>query len=361
MSRLTLEKVLRYALIALVIAAVAYLLWFFSSLVIYLMVGVVLAYLLNPLATAFEAQGLGRVPAILLTFAAMVAVLVLVAMLLVPFLTEQAVSLGALVDPERLNRIAISVENALARHLPVPPGSVRESVLTAIQALFQQDRLTAWLGATVGVFTTIVYALVIVPFAAFFFLKDGRYIQERILGLVPNRYFEITLGIVAKVETTIGRYFRALFKQTVSVGALATVMLMLVGLKGALVVGVFTGLANTIPYFGPALGFAAGSLVGIAQTGDFSMIPGVLLAMAVTQASDNLFFQPYYFSRAARTHPLLILCAVLIGAELAGILGMLIAIPVMTILRVTIQEVVWSVRNYRIFRTPEPAASAEAG
>jgi predicted PurR-regulated permease PerM len=72
--------------------------------------------------------------------------------------------------------------------------------------------------------------------------------------------------------------------------------------------------------------------------------------MLLTQAADNLVFQPYIFSRAAQTHPLLILFAVLIGAQLGGIIGMLVAIPVMTIIRVTVEELLWSLRNYRILK-----------
>jgi predicted PurR-regulated permease PerM len=349
-ARLTPERILRIVLVVVVVALAAWLLWFFSSLVLYLVVGLVVAYLLSPFVAAFQAQGMSRMPAILFAFVAAVTVLVLLFMLLMPFLTAQAVNLGALVDPELLNRIAGSLERAITRHFPVPEGAVHTGLINAVETLFQQERIAAVFGFTVTFFTNIVYALVIVPFAAFFFLKDGRQIQEQLLRFVPNRYFEITLGIVAKAELTIGRYFRALLLQILSVSMVASVMLMLVGLKGALVIGVFTGLANTIPYFGPALGFAAGSIVGIAQTGDFSMVPGVLLAMAVTQLSDNILFQPYYFSRAARTHPLVILCAVLIGAELAGIIGMLLAIPVITILRVVIEEIIWSFRRYRIFR-----------
>jgi predicted PurR-regulated permease PerM len=98
------------------------------------------------------------------------------------------------------------------------------------------------------------------------------------------------------------------------------------------------------------MGFLAGTVIGVVQTGDFSLVPGVIVAMLLTQVSDNVIFQPYIFSRAAQTHPLLILIAVLIGAQLAGIIGMLVAIPVLTILRVSVEQLLWSLRNYRILK-----------
>jgi predicted PurR-regulated permease PerM len=129
------------------------------------------------------------------------------------------------------------------------------------------------------------------------------------------------------------------------------VLLWVVGLQNAIAIGIFTGLANTIPYFGPFLGFLCGTLVGIAQTGNLVLVPWVALAMAVTQLADNVLLQPLIFSRAAKAHPLVILFVVLIGARLGGILGMLVAIPLTTTVRVVVEQVLWSLRNYRILRT----------
>ena len=76
----------------------------------------------------------------------------------------------------------------------------------------------------------------------------------------------------------------------------------------------------------------------------------ILIAMGITQVMDNIFFQPLIFSRAARAHPLIILFVVLVGAQLAGIVGMLVAIPLTTTIRVIIEQITWSVRNYRILQ-----------
>ena len=154
----------------------------------------------------------------------------------------------------------------------------------------------------------------------------------------------------AKVEVNIGRYFRALLVQGTAIAVIASALLWIVGLRGAIAIGIFTGLANTIPYFGPFLGFLAGTLVGIAQTGDASLVPGVALAMALTQLADNVLLQPLIFSRAAQTHPLVILFVVLVGAQLGGLVGMLVAIPVTTTVRVIAEQLLWSLRNYRILR-----------
>jgi predicted PurR-regulated permease PerM len=201
----------------------------------------------------------------------------------------------------------------------------------------------------VNLFTNILYAVIVIPLITFFIMKDGSQMSDSLLRLVPNRYYEITLNLLGSIETYIGRYFGALLIRAIVVSVLSTVLLAVVGLKYAVIVGIFTGLANTIPYFGPLIGMIAGLIVGIAQTGDFSLVPGVIVAMAVTQVVDNVL-QPLVFSRAARMHPLVILCAVLIGAELGGIIGMLLAIPILTVAWVSIRQASWSLKNYNVFR-----------
>ncbi len=148
----------------------------------------------------------------------------------------------------------------------------------------------------------------------------------------------------------MGRYLRGLLIQSVSIGTVASILLYFVGLEYALAVGIFVGLANTIPYFGPVMGIIAGTVVGVAQTGDLTLFVGILIAMGITQVLDNIFFQPLIFAKAARAHPLIILFVVLIGAQLAGIVGMLIAIPLTTTIRVIFEQIRWSVRNYRILQ-----------
>lgn len=450
--RLTLDRLLRWALglglLALTVVVVGY----FSTLALYLLIGVVLAYLLRPLVDRLMGLGLGRNLAILAGFVLVFGGLGVMVGFLIPFATSQLRDLSAqlalrqgarvtTVEPggaaadgglepgdlilvvedqpwtsanqlqtllgrkqpgdslrlsvertdgtvarvavpvrrwERdrppllreglgqeevvgalgltlrevtLSDVASSVEATLRRYIPaIEQGAVINAVSNALGALINEDRLAAMAGSVVGVFTNLFYAVLVIPFVTFFVLKDGLLIRNALLRLVPNRYFEVTLSLVENIETNIGRYFQALLLQGLSVATVATVLLYAVGLDYAVAVGLFTGLANTIPYFGPLMGLLAGTLVGVAQTGNFSMLPGVLVAMGITQIADNVVFQPFIFSRAARAHPLVILFAVLMGAKMAGIVGMLVAIPVMTIVRVTAEQIVWSLRNYRILR-----------
>jgi predicted PurR-regulated permease PerM len=355
-SSFTVDRIVRFVLGAAGVALVGWALWTFAGLVLYLAVGGLFAYLMRPFVDRMQSVGVARVPAILLTFVVFFSVAGVLVTSLVPFLTTQAQELSQLVSIEAATNAANYMEDRLRERFPLEQGVLVDNIRQAATALvggdlLEGERLAETVSSAVAVFTNIVYAVVIIPFITFFLLKDGVRIRRSLLYLVPNKYFEVTLAILDKVEDNIGRYFRALLVQCTAIALIASALLWVVGLQNAIAIGLFTGVANTIPYFGPFLGFLCGTLVGIAQTGNFALVPGVAIAMALTQLADNVFLQPLIFSRAAQAHPLVILFVVLIGAQLAGIIGMLVAIPLATTIRVVIEQVLWSLRNYRILRT----------
>jgi predicted PurR-regulated permease PerM len=347
-QRVTVERAIRVVFVLVLVAGVAWLLWFFAALVIYLLVGMIMAYLLAPVVDRIQGIGLGRVPAILLTFVLALGGLSLLLTYLIPFVGRQASGLSQLLSTEFLTQVAETVERYSGRLIRAE--AIMEAATRATTTLFQGDGIARTFDSLVDLFTDIFYAVLVIPLVTFFFLKDGNRIRHNLLWFVPNRHFEITIALVEKIELNVGRYFRALLLQCVYVASTASVLLLIVGLDYAIAVGVFTGVANMIPYLGPLMGFLAGTLVAVAQTGDASLIIGVLTAMAITQITDNVIFQPMIFARAAKTHPLIILFVVLIGARVAGIVGMLIAIPVTATARVAVAQILWSLRNYRALK-----------
>jgi len=349
-SRFTADRVIRGlvgATIAIVIVAFT---WYFARLFAYLAVGALLAYSLRPVVYRAQSWGLGRITSIALTFVVVIGAASILVTYLVPLVVTEVTELSRQVSLETIVGIAASLEERIGSIVPIQEGAIISALTRIFETLFREAAITEWVGSLLEVFTNLFYAVLVIPFIAFFFLKDEAKIRRAILRLVPNRYFEMTLTIIEKVEGNLGRYLQALSLQCLSVAVVAALALSFAGLRFALAVGIFTGLANTIPYFGPFMGFIAGALAGVAQTGDFSLIPGVLAAMLVTQLSDNLLFQPFIFSRAARSHPLIILFVVLIGAQLGGIVGMLVAIPLTTTIRVIGEQILWSVRNYTVLR-----------
>ena len=138
--------------------------------------------------------------------------------------------------------------------------------------------------------------------------------------------------------------------------SLASFGLTIVGVDYALTIALFAAVANLIPYAGPILGASFGIIVGI-STGNFVesqdlnyFLIKILTVFAAVQITDNIFLQPMIFSKSVKAHPLEIFVVIFAGAKIAGVTGMIFAIPVYTIFRVSIMEFYQGYKSYRIFK-----------
>jgi predicted PurR-regulated permease PerM len=190
--------------------------------------------------------------------------------------------------------------------------------------------------------------VVIVPFVAFFFLREGRRISHALIELVPNAYFELCLNLIHQINGQIGGYIRGQLLAVTVVAGLSWVGLSIIGMPYALPVGVLAGLANMIPYLGPLIGIVSASAVALATQQGMDMVWQVMILFIIIQIIDNVLIQPLVVAKSVDLHPLIVLIVVMIGSDLMGIVGMLIAVPVTGILKVSTVTVYDGIRSYRV-------------
>lgn len=190
-------------------------------------------------------------------------------------------------------------------------------------------------GILMGVFT--------VGFMAFFFLKEPGLVSRIFMTLLPKMYDEKMARALEEVKHLLRRYFVGLLIQIAIFSTVVSILLSLLGFEHAILIGIFGGILNLIPYLGPIIGgclgvffFVSGNLyLPLSDLAD-----GILL-MAVAffgaQLADGLITQPLIFSKSVKAHPLEIFVVILVAGSMAGISGMLIAIPTYTALRTLAQ------------------------
>jgi len=358
MKNITLEKVVKSIIGLAGIAIVGLLLYYYGILVGYAVVAMIFSYILDPLVNRMQAVGMNRTVAIVLTLSALILILVWISTNIIPIVANQMVELAGQLKVQNIEVIAHQIEHHLTtRFTFLPKGFLSDNLTQMARELFDVGELPSALSNIIGIFTNIFSAALIIPFATFFFLKDGTKIRRDILRLVPNKYFETSLSLIDKIETRLGIYFRSVMLQSFIVAFTSWVGLTIVGLNNALSVGIAVGIANSIPYFGPIIGYILSIIVSIIEVGNFSLVIPCMLAILMVQLLDNLVLQPLIFSRSADMHPVAILFIIMIGAETAGILGMLIAIPIATIIKITFNQISWSLNNYYVFRTSSSSES----
>ena len=197
-----------------------------------------------------------------------------------------------------------------------------------------------------GVISGLTFA-VIVPFVAFFFLKEGRRLTRCLMAFVPNTYFELCLNLMYRANKQIGNYIRGQLLAVLVVSVLSISGLSIIGVYYALPLGLLAGLANVIPYLGPLIGIVCSSIVALATGGGLAMVAKVIAMFLIIQLIDNVLIQPTMVAKSVELHPLVVLFVVMVGSQLMGIVGMLIAVPLTGIAKVSGQTIYEGVRQYR--------------
>ncbi|NNE25561.1 MAG: AI-2E family transporter [Saprospiraceae bacterium] len=211
----------------------------------------------------------------------------------------------------------------------------------SVVSMLNPSKIPQLLSSLVGVFGGFVIALLSVLFIAFFFLKESGLFTRMVSSFVPNKQESKVSHAIEESSALLIRYFVGLCIQVLIITILTSVILKLFGFKSALLMAFCFAILNLIPYIGPIMGNLVGVLIVISSNLDVGfydvMLPKVITAVvifAVLQLLDNFILQPNIFSKSVKAHPLEIFIVVLMGAKLGGVLGMVLAIPAYTVLRV---------------------------
>jgi predicted PurR-regulated permease PerM len=188
----------------------------------------------------------------------------------------------------------------------------------------------------------------IVPFVTYFILAEGDVAVKRLIQRVPNKYFEMTLNVLNKIQRDLVGYLRGWILDSVIIGLLSIAGLWLIGVDYPVLIGAVAGIANLVPYLGPVVGAVPAFLVSLTQFGDFRMLVPIAVLTVAIQLIDNVVVQPLCFAKTVDMHPLTVILVLIVGNELMGVAGMLVAIPIATIFKVSTVETYWGLRNYRI-------------
>jgi putative permease len=312
-----------------------------SDIVKLVIISVLAAYVLDPLASFFESRGMTRTSSTAAIFLFFLALAVISSVIFLPVLYSEIKALQSGSVFEKANSMVSGIDNFLATNLGFL--GVRDlNLLGRIQHAL--SGIGSWLFAHLADAASVFTGMVLIPFVVFFLMKDGRRFKKAFVGIMPNRYFEFSLYLLHKMNIQIGNYLRGQLLDAAIVGMLSVLALWLLGVKYFFIIGVVAGLANIIPYFGPVAGAGMAVIVSVLQTGSFNMVPYIILAFVLIRLIDDVLIQPLVVAKSVHMHPLVVLLAILIGGKLFGILGMLLSVPVAGFIKVVVHE---SIINYR--------------
>jgi len=316
-----------------------------SGIVKLVIISALLAYVLDPVANFFESRNMSRSSATIMIFIIIFAVIVVSYFVFLPLVSEEIKSLKNGFHPENTTIMLSRFEEFIVSNLSFL-GIKELDLIGRLQN--SMARTGDWIFSHVLDAASLITSMILIPFIVFFLMKDGREFQKAFVSIVPNRYFEFTLYLLHKLNTQIGNFLRGQFIDAIIVGIFSVFAMWLVGVKYFFLIGVFAGLANLIPYFGPITGALLAVILSILQTGGFQMAFYVIIAFTFIKLIDDAIVQPVIVAKSVHMHPLTVLLAVLAGGKLFGILGMLLSVPVVGFLKVVLHESIINYRKYGI-------------
>jgi putative permease len=182
-------------------------------------------------------------------------------------------------------------------------------------------------------------AMMLAPIFSFFILKDGPEWWAKFESLIPSRYSENAIEVLDKISASLGSFLRAKLIEALIVGTICYLGLKLIGAPFSGVFAVIAGITNLIPYLGPVLGVLPPTLVLGFQDPPTNLIP-MLLVFLVANAIDMILIFPVFVARLVNLSPLTLLAAVAVGQELYGVVGMLIAVPAASAVKIVMKELI---------------------
>jgi predicted PurR-regulated permease PerM len=348
---------LRNILIFIGILLLVWCLWYFRSIVVYILVSGVLSIMGRPLVDLFCMIRIGRWSfprslSALITLLIIWGLIVLFFSIFIPLVTSQLDYLST-IDSEKIVMLIsgplkkIETIFRLFNKDITNNWSIQDYIGVKVASVLNINMIQNFVTSLVSTLGNLIIAIFSISFITFFFLKDQHLFFESILMWVPDKYTENITRALYSIKRLLTRYFIGIMIQSTCIMILITVGMTIAGIdfQQALVMGLILGILNVIPYVGPWLGLFIAIIMGVAShmNQDFAtvvipLVSYMIIVEAVTHLIDNIVFQPIIFSSSVKAHPLEIFVVVLAAGFAAGIPGMIFGIPGYTVLRVLARE-----------------------
>ncbi len=326
------------------IAVAAWLIYLLSPVLMPFAFAAMLAYLGDPLTDKLETYQLSRTKAVIVVFLVMTLVFVLALLLLIPQLEYQVerfvTSLPAYAD--WLNETVIPW---LRRrfHLGIKPVDTNQ-IINVIKSHWEQAGGIAATAMTSishsgGVIAAWLMNLLLIPVVTFYLLRDWDGLVAQVHDLLPRRVADTAAKLAGEVDTVLAAFVRGQFYVMLALGCIYSIGLWLTGLDLALLIGMLAGLVSFVPYLGSIVGIVMACVAALVQFHELINLVPVAIVFMVGQALEGMLLTPMLVGDKIGLHPVAVMFAVMAGGQLFGFLGILLALPVASVIMVLLRHV----------------------
>ncbi len=353
------DKLSRYIIYSVSAALILALCWYFRSVILYVVLAAVVSLLGKPVMNLlrkmrFRGRELPDWLMAVMALCLILSVFLVIFTQVIPVVASIVQSITANYSSSDyslpVESFMVTVDNInawLISHFPQfgPDFRIENSVGAFIRRVFDLGSITTAIEYIASFFVSFGVGIFSVVFISFFFVKDPMLFRKIVGAIVPDRIELKVIDAIGDIEHLLSRYFVGLLVEVIGVALLNFLGLWLVagvGMNAALGIAFITGIMNIIPYVGPLVGTVLGTIlatvlkfsVGGVSVHFWGFVVLLVAIFMVTQLVDNFMFQPLIYSRSIKSSPLEIFIVLLVAGNVAGVFGMLVAIPAYTVVRV---------------------------
>ena len=344
----------RIFFIILIICVMGFLAWYFSQILICIIIAGIISIIGDPLVGLFDRIRFKKLkcPHFLSVFLTLILILAVVLGLLsffIPLVVKETSMVGSIDWQKLLDYYRPELQwlqSTLQQYGVIKRGATLESLLKEnISHYLDFSIFSNILAGVISFAGTLFFYLFTILFLSFFFLLDIMMLPRVILMLVPEKYEEQSKHVMQRSKEVLSRYFTGLFINVLVMIASYAISLSIVGVRGALVIALFAGIVNIIPYIGPLIAVGTGiilSVTGVVSEGLYgaigSTILKVFLAMIVVILLDNIVYGPLIQGKSVKVHPVEIFLVIIAAGSIGGIPAMIIAVPSYAFIRIVGEE-----------------------
>ncbi|WP_452601276.1 AI-2E family transporter [Pontimicrobium sp. MEBiC06410] len=282
---------------------------------------------------------------VIVTMVFLIGLLVGLVMLFIPLIVEQGHNLS-LLNIDSLQSNIEGLYKEITTYFNISSVDVEQSLKDSnVLGKIDYSVIPNFLNSIVSGFGSFSIGLFSVLFISFFFLKDSKLMEDGIMTIIPDNKETRSKKSFTKIKDLLSRYFVGLVFQILILFVIYTAVLLIFGIKNAVVIAFLCALLNLIPYVGPMV--SAILMLTLTMTSNLGasfsevILPKtiyVMIGFVIAQLVDNFFSQPVIFSKSVKSHPLEIFLVILIAGVLFGIIGLVVAIPAYTAIKVILKE-----------------------
>jgi predicted PurR-regulated permease PerM len=345
-SKTIANGILRALAIVLGVFIVCYFLYKIQSVIVYIVIAGVISLIGRPLVLFLTNKlKFKAIFAVAITMLFLIGLFIGLFGLFIPLIAEQGQNLSLL----NIDQLQVNVRNLYieaTRHFGITTAEVEDSLKEShLLSSLDYTVIPNFLNSLLSGLGSFSIGLFSVLFISFFFLKDSKLLEDSILTLFPDSKEDRIKRSFYKIKDLLSRYFVGLILQISVLFIIYTIGLLIIGVENAVVIAFLCALINLVPYIGPLIGGAL--MIFLSMTSNignsFSLVilPITLKVLGVItfgQLIDNFVSQPVIFSKSVKSHPLEIFLVIIIAGILFGIVGMVIAVPTYTAIKVILKE-----------------------